>query len=114
MFGNFMNEALNKGMRIIIQHYIKSYGEVTALSIDDSTKEIKATLLLKGELQTLDVRIIGYNFIKIDGKGYMTFLKISTSREWLNLVLQDHPPKELKERKVEIPPAAAIILKFVF
>ena len=114
MFGNFMNEALNKGMKLIFQHYLQPYGEVTTLSIDDSTKEIHATLLLKGELQTLDVRIIGYNFVKIGEKGFLTFLNLSTSREWINLAMRDFPPKEIKEKKVEIPPSAVMILKFLF
>ncbi len=114
MFGNFMNEALNRGMRKVIQHYIDPYGEVTALSIDDSTKEINATLLLKGELQTLEVRIIGYNFVRMGDKGFMTFLNLSTSREWMNLAMRDFPPKEIKEKKLEIPPSAAVILNFLF
>ncbi len=114
MFGNFITEALNKGVRIILQSYVEPYGEIKALSIDDSIKEIRATLLLKGELQTLEVRIIGYNFTRIDDKGYMTFLKISTSREWINRLLETHPPKELKEKKIEIPPTAAVIMKILF
>jgi len=114
MFGNFITEALNKGVRIILQSYVEPYGEVKALLIDDSVKEITATLLLKGELQTLEVRIIGYNFTRIDDKGYMTFLKISTSREWINRLLETHPPKELEEKKIEIPPAAAVIMKILF
>ncbi len=84
MFGNLITEALNKGIQMILQHYIAPFGEITSLSIDDSTKEIKATLLLSGELQTLDVHIFGYNFVKIEEKGYLTFVTVATSRDWIN------------------------------
>jgi hypothetical protein len=114
MFGNMITESLNKGIQIILQHYIKPYGEVTSLSIDDSTKEVVATLLLSGELQTLDVHIIGYNFVKIDEKWYMTFVTIATSRDWINTLLKNKPPKELEDKRIEIPQAAAMILKVLF
>ena len=114
MFGNLITEALNKGVQLILQSYVEPYGEIKSLSVDDSIKEIRATLLLKGELQTLEVRIIGYNFTRIDDKGYMTFLKISTSREWINKLLETHPPKELVKKKIDIPPAAAVIMKILF
>lgn len=114
MFGNLITEMLNKGVQATLQFYIEPYGEIKSLSVDDSIKEIRTTLLLKGELQTLEVRIIGYNFTRIDDKGYMTFLKISTSREWMNKLMETHPPKEITEKKVEVPPAAAVIMKLLF
>ncbi len=114
MFGNLVTEALNKGVRIILQSYVEPYGEIKNLSIDDSLKEIKATLLLRGELHTLDVRIIGYNFTRLENKGYMTFLHVSTSREWIDKLMETHPPKELKSKRIEIPPAAAVIMKLLF
>ncbi|GJQ32248.1 MAG: hypothetical protein HBSAPP04_10870 [Ignavibacteriaceae bacterium] len=114
MFGNLITEVLNKSVRAILQYYVEPYGEIKTLSIDDSVKEIKATLLLKGELQTLEVRIIGYNFTRVEDKGYMTFLKVSTSREWINKLLETHPPKELTEKRVEIPRNAAIAMKLIF
>jgi len=114
MFGNLITEALNKGIQMILQHYIAPFGEITSLSIDDSTKEIKATLLLSGELQTLDVHIFGYNFVKIEEKGYLTFVTVATSRDWINTLLKTIHFKELDEKRIEIPRAAAVILKVLF
>ncbi|GAB1443769.1 hypothetical protein MASR2M39_26120 [Ignavibacteriales bacterium] len=114
MFGNLITEALNKGIQMILQHYVKPYGEITSLSIDDSIKEIKATLLLRGELQTLDIHIFGYNFVKIEDKGYLTFLNITTSRDWINTLLKKVPIKEIDEKRIEIPQAAVVILKILF
>ncbi|MBK7866707.1 MAG: hypothetical protein IPJ75_06775 [Ignavibacteriales bacterium] len=114
MFGNLITEALNKGIQIILQHYIKPYGEITSLSIDDSTKEVQATLLLSGELQTLEVHIFGYNFARIEDNWYLTFVNVATSRDWINTLLKNSPPKEFEEKRFEIPHAAAVILKFLF
>lgn len=114
MFGNLITEALNKGIQMILQHYVEPYGEITSLSIDDSTKEVKATLLLSGELQTLDFHIFGYNFVKIEDKWYMTFVNVATSRDWINTLLKNVSPKELEDKRIEIPQVAAVILKILF
>jgi len=84
---------------------LSRYGEIHDIGIDSHAKEICFELRLKGETEPLDVRA-SYRMERMNGKICIVLENISTSREWVNLLLADWGDK--LPLQAELPPAAAI------
>ncbi len=78
-----------------INEFIGEFGEVVSLQIDIVKKNIIGQVLLKGEDKPLDFKIKGLKLIEKDGNFYITYRKIKTSREWINIVANKYAPKEI-------------------
>ena len=89
---------------------LSRYGEIHNIGIDSQMKEIRFELRLKGEKEPLDVRA-SYRMERKNGKSCILFENISTSREWLNLLLADWGDK--LPSRAELPPGAAIAARIL-
>jgi hypothetical protein len=90
--------ALQAGAKHYANDRIKNYGHMTNLQIDSATRTIHFEILLKGE--TTPVSGSAKYQPKLDGeKKRIEFTEIQTSREWMNLLIQDF----LKTRAIELP-----------
>ncbi|KAB2907826.1 MAG: hypothetical protein LC102_04480 [Ignavibacteriales bacterium] len=113
MPGNFLNKIATKVISFAVRKYIEPYGELENLLIDNETKEILASLQLKGELQSIEIKMLQYGFIRDNEKNYLIFSDLYTSREWLNVILLNYFEEKPDAKKIEIPPAVATLLKFL-
>ncbi len=94
----FKDWALQAGAKHYANERIQKYGHMTNLQIDSATRTIHFEVLLKGETTPL-TGSAKYQ-PKLDGeKKLLEFTEIQTSREWINLLIQDF----LKTRAVELP-----------
>src|SRR5436190_24343827 len=90
--------ALQAGAKHYVNQHVQKYGHMTNLQIDSATHTIPIEILLKGEAAPL-TGSAKYQ-PKLDGeKKLLEFTEIQTSREWINLLIEDF----LKTRAVEIP-----------
>src|SRR3954454_21835899 len=90
--------ALQAGAKHYANRRIQKYGHMTNLQIDSATRTIHFEILLKGE--TTPVTGSARYEPKLDGeKKIVEFTEIQTSREWMNVLIQDF----LKTRVVELP-----------
>jgi hypothetical protein len=90
--------ALQAGAKHYANQHIQKYGQITNLQIDSATRTIHFEILLKGEATPL-TGSAKYQ-PKFDGeKKLLEFTEIQTSREWINLLIQDF----VKTRAVELP-----------
>lgn len=90
--------ALQAGAKHYANERIRNYGHMTNLQIDSATRTIHFEILLKGE--TSPVTGSAKYQPKLDGeKKLVEFTEIQTSREWINLLIQDL----VKTRVVELP-----------
>lgn len=106
----FKDALLAKAIRKILERKIRDYGRIEAFSLDSRRKQMTVSILLDGEANALDVKIIRYQFDTT--ADCVRFEKVSTSRIWLNRLLEkkfDHP----KKRKVALSPALVKALKFL-
>ena len=73
---------LNRGL-------LKKYGKMTGLEIDKENRIISADLELKGEKESVRIRLSNYRLIQDDGKNPVLELgAIEVSREWLDALLK--------------------------
>src|SRR3954468_19835959 len=80
--------ALQAGAKHYANERIQKYGLMTNLQIDSATRTIHFKILLKGE--TTPVTGSAKYQPKLDGaKKLLEFTDIQTSREWINLLIQD-------------------------
>jgi len=82
---------------------LKPYGQATSLRLNSSEKSAAITLVLKGETQPVEIKIGKYELIPEAGKVYLILRDVTTSREWLTTLAQDH----LVGKKFELPEQAA-------
>jgi hypothetical protein len=84
---------------------LSRYGEMSKFRIDTQTKEFHLELRLKGETEPLLLRVL-YHLERYKGKRSLVFHRVSSSREWVNLLIndfiQEHP------FRIELPPPAAL------
>ena len=68
---------------------LKKYGKMTRLEIDKDTKTISANLDLKGEMETVQIKLSNYRLIQEEGKNPLFEAgTIEVSREWLNALIK--------------------------
>jgi hypothetical protein len=95
---NIKDWALQAGAKHYANQHIQKYGLMTNLQIDSVTRTIHFEILLKGE--TIPVTGSAKYQPKLDGeKKLLEFTQIQTSREWINLLVEDF----LKTSTIELP-----------
>ncbi len=67
----------------------KDYGKMVNLSIDSENKKIEFEVLLKGEKESVSIIIDKYEIIKKNDDKFIKFNKISVSREWVDVLLEN-------------------------
>ena len=86
-----------------IDSQIKEYGKVYNLVVDSSAKRIIIKGRLKGEDFTTQLTINEYSVVKNNGETYLTFEKLETEREWLEVFLNNHIDMLFSEKKIKFP-----------
>ena len=85
-----MRTAKDEGISWVLKKWVDSkferYGSMISIQIDSKQKTVQAEALLKGESEPITMTA-GY-CVAADS-GHIKLLKISTSREWINVVLQE-------------------------
>jgi len=68
---------------------LKKYGKMTTLEIDKESKTINAVLDLKGEKESVQIKVSNYRLIQEQGKNsWFEPGTIEVSREWLDALLK--------------------------
>ena len=91
--------ALSKGAQVALNKKIKKFGEVMALTLDTQNKSIELDVMLKDEVQTLHVSVGKYEIIGEVGSKKVSISQISTSREWINILVT----KYLEGKSFKLP-----------
>ena len=77
--------------------------------MDLNEKTVYLNLMLKGEAESLQVSMRDFDCFIENDKGFIRAKNITTSREWLNILLS----QVLKENKVEVPQEIVKILSVI-
>ena len=114
---DFLNDAIDTGINVgrniknyslstiaqkIINDNIKEYGKMVNLKIDSKNKNIELEVLLKGEKENIVININNYEIVNKNDSKYINFNKISASREWIevlinNVIVPNYAPKKMFE-----------------
>jgi len=82
---------------------LKKYGKMTGLEIDKEAKTICADLELKGDKETVRIKLSNYRLVQEDGKNPVFELgTIEVSREWLDAVLKTLVQKSVIPGQMEV------------
>lgn len=82
------------------------YGTMTTLKLDSQNKSMSLDLELKGEPAPIHIEIPRYTLVEQDGKTYLEMPQILTSREWMNVLLQQH----FAPVRLAVPPAVKTLM----
>jgi hypothetical protein len=81
------------------QSLLAPYGQAIALKLDSAARTLHAEVELKGESQSVEMDIIGYEITREGERYYATIGEIRTSREWLTTLALT----QLRNRRFELP-----------
>ena len=82
---------------------LKKYGKMTRLEIDKESKTISANLNLKGENESVQIKLSNYRLIQEEGKNPLFEPgTIEVSREWLNTLLQTLVKMSVIPEQIEV------------
>jgi hypothetical protein len=95
------------GKILLTRWGLHKYGTIQSLRLQSEIKHIDATLVLKGESGPIELRI-SYKIEKIENQSFFVADQIAFSREWANMLFNDHCPPEA--RRIEIHAAFAALL----
>ena len=80
------NATLALGLESVFRNIVKEYAELLHFRFENSNRLLEFELKLKGEHSSLKVRIENYKIIRKNGKYFIIVSKVSTTREWLNIL----------------------------
>ncbi len=99
-------KALDATARLWLQQKLKRFGSMTSLHIDSKLKTIRLELELKGEPSPITVEVENYELLERNDEAFLRINKISTSREWMTVLLREFIPNQ----QFRIPKALRIAL----
>lgn len=105
------DKTLSYVMEKTAGYYLKEYGQMVKFNVDSQSKTIHLNLLLKGEVENLNVDIKSYELLEENEKVFIKFNDIETSREWINTVIE-YFVKDKSDR-VEVPKEYLKLLNMV-
>lgn len=107
LFGSFKDNISSMAAEKFLTQYIQRYGKLLDFKLNSQQKKIDVKVQLLGEVSPVEVNIGNYSLIDEGEKSYVRINEIKTSREWLNLALNDY----IKGRKFELPSQYAGMIK---
>lgn len=118
MFNNIFNgfkELKDKGSSYLFKKYansqIKDFGEMLNIQIDSQNKNISLDVLLKGEIESINVKIEKYEVVRKDDTAYIKFKDIKASREWIEVLIRNVAiPNYAPNNMIEIDSSYAKII----
>lgn len=90
----------------LVEHKLNKFGNMTSLQVDSKNKTMRLELELKGEATPIVVNITRYHLSEKAGKSYLRMEGVQTSREWINLVMEEY----LTRLELEVPKVLKIAL----
>ncbi len=81
---------------------LKKYGKMTKLEIHKENKTISAELVLKGEAESIKIRLSNYRLVQGGENPVFELGLIEVSREWLDAVLKTLVKKNVIPERMEI------------
>ena len=96
-------------MRLATNTKLRSIGEMTELSIDTKTKQVRVRLELLGEKEPVDVEILRYTVKEKGETTYITIEEATSSREWLTVALREF----IVGQDLALPAKAGAVLKLL-
>lgn len=87
------------GMALVNQAVLKPYGTLTSLKLDTTARWMEAEVDLRGETQSVRVRVQEYVLREEGGRAFIIIKSIDTSREWLTTLARDF----LVDKPLELP-----------
>ncbi|MFP5259026.1 MAG: hypothetical protein ACLGQH_08380 [Acidobacteriota bacterium] len=94
------DKSLSKLLLSAAKPFLNKYGEVLNLAIDSAARTLTVEVLPVGEREAVQVELVGYHLTTDEtGRGWLSFERLSTSRQWLTLVAE----KALPERRIKLP-----------
>ena len=95
--------------RVAINAKLRSIGEMTELSIDTKTKQVRVRLELVGEKEAIDVEILRYSLKEKGETTYITIEEATSSRQWLTVALREF----IVGQDLAIPAKAGAVLRLL-
>jgi hypothetical protein len=95
--------------RVAINTKLRSIGEMTELSIDTKTKQVRVRLELLGEKEPIDVEILRYSLKEKGETTYITIEEATSSRQWLTVALREF----IVGQDLAIPAKAGAVLRLL-
>lgn len=95
--------------RVAINAKLRSIGEMTELSIDTKTKQVRVRLELLGEKEPIEVEILRYSVKEKGETTYITIEEAASSRQWLTVALREF----VVGQDLAIPAKAGAVLKLL-
>lgn len=68
---------------------LKPFGELTTFKFNSSERSAEGELMLKGESQSIRLRIGSYDVVNDGGKTFIVINSMMTSREWITRLAQE-------------------------
>ncbi len=103
---------MDKFKSLALEGYIKNkfpqYFENGEISIDLNTSAAKCSFKarLAGESEPISIDILHFDVVEVEGKKCLRITEVSSSRKWVDALLQDH----LKNRDIPLPSLLASAL----
>ncbi len=98
--GGAKDKTLSKLLLASARQYLKEFGEVLDLTLDTKARIIVLEALPVGEREPIRVEVAGYGLVTdAAGAGWLTFERLTASREWLSRVAA----AALPQRKLRLP-----------
>ena len=96
------DKSLSKLLLSSARQFLREYGEVLDLLLDTSARTLAMEVLPVGERESIRVELSGYGLATdSNGRGWLTFERCTTSRQWLTLIAE----KAMPEKRLRLPSA---------
>ena len=106
MFGGFKDSLASSAAKAMLAGRIERYGRLLDLRIRSREKTIGAVLMLAGESEEVRSEVTRYRVVASGGEHTLVIEGIATSREWLQLLLEDF----LLGKPIPVPSVATLAL----
>lgn len=107
---NFKDAPLSWVLKKLANHHLKRIGgEVLEFRIDSENKTLYLKVFLKGEEKPLEVEAKAYAIESIGGQSFIRFENLTTSREWVNAVLELY----FEDKKLPVPEKYVKLIKMI-
>jgi hypothetical protein len=104
------DKAVSKALEVLGEAVVGRYGTLLDIELDSLTRTIVMQVLLKGEDTPVTVTVHEYRFITEGDRNAVIVSRISVSREWLEIMANEH----IVGRELEIPSRYAKLLAGLF
>ena len=98
MIGSLVSAGISKVALMWLNSEFGRYGMMQKLEIDNTTKTIRASVMLKGENEPIEISC-GYSI----EQSKLHLQDIKTSREWMTMLATEY----LAKKEIALPPAVA-------